>query len=98
MIKFWGGKVLHDVIDRAIQVNGALGYSSDLPLEEMYRHARAARIYDGPDEVHRQTVSRLVLKDYTKPEGEWPTDHVPTRKAAARRKFQALLEAQTANL
>jgi hypothetical protein len=38
------------------------------------------------------------LKDYTKPEGAWPTDHVPTRKEAARRKFQALLEAQTANL
>src|SRR6202035_932952 len=39
MIKFFGAKVLHDVIDRAIQVNGSLGYSSDLPLEEMYRHA-----------------------------------------------------------
>jgi acyl-CoA dehydrogenase len=98
MIKFWGGKVLHDVIDRAIQVNGSLGYSADLPLEEMYRHARSARIYDGPDEVHRQTVARLVLKDYTKPAGIWPTEHVPTRRAAAQKKFQALLEAQTANL
>src|SRR5579864_6962053 len=48
LIKFFGAKVLHDVIDRAIQINGALGYSSDLPLEQMYRDARAARIYDGP--------------------------------------------------
>src|SRR5437016_3351897 len=98
LIKFFGARVLHDVIDRAIQVTGSLGYSADLPLEEMYRHARAARIYDGPDEVHRATVARLMLKDYTKPEGQFPTDHVPTRKAAARRKFQAILEAQTANL
>src|SRR5918997_1972439 len=59
MIKFYGARVLHDVIDRAIQVHGALGYSTDLPLEAMYRYARAARFYDGPDEVHRQAVARL---------------------------------------
>ena len=53
MIKFYGAKVLHDVVDRALQVHGSLGYSTDLPLEAMYRFARAARIYDGPDEVHR---------------------------------------------
>src|SRR2546429_3789733 len=53
LIKFYGAKVLHDVIDRALQAHGALGYSTDLPLEAMYRYARAARFYDGPDEVHR---------------------------------------------
>jgi acyl-CoA dehydrogenase len=98
MIKFFGAKVLHDVIDRAIQVHGSLGFSSDLPLEAMYRHARAARIYDGPDEVHRVTVARQVLKDYSAPEGPWPRDHIPTRREAARRKFAAELEAITANL
>ena len=65
MIKYFGAKVLYDVIDRAIQVHGSLGFSCDLPLEHMYRAARAARIYDGPDEVHRQTVARQVLKGYT---------------------------------
>jgi acyl-CoA dehydrogenase len=98
MIKFFGAKVLHDVIDRAIQVHGSLGFSSDLPLEAMYRHARAARIYDGPDEVHRVTVARQVLKDYSAPEGPWPRDHIPTRREAARQKFAAELEAITANL
>jgi alkylation response protein AidB-like acyl-CoA dehydrogenase len=98
LIKFYGAKVLHDVIDRAIQVHGSLGYSSDMPLEEMYRHARAARMYDGPDEVHRQSVSRYILKDYSAPEGYRPSEHIPTRREAARRKFQALLEQQTANL
>jgi len=56
--------VLHDVVDRALQVHGALGYSTDLPLEAMYRFARAARIYDGPDEVHRMVVSRRILKEF----------------------------------
>ncbi|MEA2645666.1 MAG: acyl-CoA dehydrogenase [Chloroflexota bacterium] len=98
MIKFFGAKVLLDVIDRAIQVHGSLGFSADLPLEAMYRHARAARIYDGPDEVHRVTVARQVLKEYTPNDGAWPRDHIPTRREAAERKFAAQLEAVTANL
>ena len=43
LIKFFGARVLHDVIDRAIQIHGALGYSKDTPLEMFYRDARAAR-------------------------------------------------------
>jgi acyl-CoA dehydrogenase len=97
MIKFWGAKVLHDAIDRALQAHGSLGYSSDLPLEEMYRRARAARIYDGPDEVHRQSVARLVLKGYRAPEDGMPTEHVPSRKKKALKKFAAYLDAATAN-
>ena len=98
MIKFFGARVLHDVIDRAIQLHGSLGYSSDLPLEEMYRHARAARMYDGPDEVHRVSVARQVLKDYQPPPGYLPREHLPTRREAARRKFAEQLENITANL
>ena len=63
LIKFWGARMLHNVIDRAIQVHGALGVSGDTPLESMYREARYARIYDGPDEVHRMVVARRLLKD-----------------------------------
>ncbi len=92
MIKYFGAKVLHDVIDRALQAHGSLGYSSDLPLEAMYRWARAARIYDGPDEVHRQSVARQLLKGYEAPADKMPTEHVPTRKAAAREKFAGLLD------
>jgi acyl-CoA dehydrogenase len=61
MIKFAGAQVLYNVIDRSLQVYGSLGFSTDMPLEHMYRAARAARIYDGPDEVHRVTVARQVL-------------------------------------
>jgi alkylation response protein AidB-like acyl-CoA dehydrogenase len=61
LVKFWGARVLHDVIDRSIQVHGALGLTADTPLEAMYREARYARIYDGPDEVHRGVVARRIL-------------------------------------
>jgi acyl-CoA dehydrogenase len=90
MIKYYGATVLHNVIDRSIQTHGSLGYSSDMPLEAMYRSARAARIYDGPDEVHRQSVARRTLKGYTA--SEVPTDHIPTRATAAREKFAGMLE------
>jgi len=83
VIKYFGADVLNRVIDRAIQVNGALGFSGDLPLEHMYRRARAARFVDGADEVHKAAVARQVLKGYTAPDGPWPTDHIPTRRAAA---------------
>src|SRR4029077_19143127 len=63
LIKFWGARMLHNVIDRAIQVHGALGVTADTPLEKMYREARYARIYDGPEEVHRMFVPRRLLKD-----------------------------------
>ena len=64
MIKFFGARILHDVLDRAIQVHGALGFSQDSPLENWYREARAARIYDGPDEVHRMVVARRILRSF----------------------------------
>ena len=68
-IKFFGAKVLHDVIDRAIQTHGARGVSGDTPLESMYRAARSARIYDGPDETHRMVVSRRILRSFREGSG-----------------------------
>jgi len=97
LIKFYGAKVLHDVVDRAVQVHGSLGYSTDLPLEQMYRFARAARIYDGPDEVHRQSVARHLLRGYAPPADGVPSEHLPTRREHARERFADLLEAVTAN-
>ena len=90
MIKYYGATVLHNVIDRAIQTHGALGYSADMPLEAMYRWARAARIYDGPDEVHRQTVARHALKRYDP--HDVPSQFIPARQVAAREKYADVLE------
>ncbi len=64
VIKFYAARVLGEVIDRAIQVHGARGLTDETPLAEMYASARAARIYDGPDEVHRMVVSRRILKEF----------------------------------
>jgi acyl-CoA dehydrogenase len=97
LIKFYGAGVLHDVIDRALQIHGSLGYSTDMPLEAMYRYARAARFYDGPDEVHRESVARQILRGYEPPADGVPTEHLPTRRAAAREKFAELLELVTQN-
>jgi alkylation response protein AidB-like acyl-CoA dehydrogenase len=66
LIKFYGARVLHDVVDKAIQVFGAAGVTEDHPLSMFYRQARLARIYDGPDEVHKMVVARRVLARYEK--------------------------------
>jgi acyl-CoA dehydrogenase len=66
VIKYYAARVLHDVVDRAIQVHGARGLTDETPLAEMYANARAARIYDGPDEVHRMVVSRRILREFEK--------------------------------
>jgi acyl-CoA dehydrogenase len=90
MIKYHGAAIMHEVIDKAIQVHGSLGFSTDMPLEQMYRWSRAARLYDGPDEVHKVTVARQILKRYTPV--DVPTEHVPTRRRDARRRFAEQLE------
>jgi acyl-CoA dehydrogenase len=51
-------------VDRAIQVHGALGMTDDIILSYFYRHERAARIYDGADEVHKSRLARAILKKY----------------------------------
>ena len=64
LIKVVGAKMLHNVVDRAVQVFGAKGLTDDTPLSIMYRHAREARIYDGPDEVHVTSVGKRLLRAY----------------------------------
>jgi alkylation response protein AidB-like acyl-CoA dehydrogenase len=64
IIKFYVANVLQKVLDRALQTHGALGMTDDLVLSHWYRHERAARIYDGPDEVHKSVVARIHLKKH----------------------------------
>lgn len=63
-IKFFCANVLMQVVDRAIQVHGALGITDDTPLASFLRNERGARIYDGADEVHKTVVAKRVLKNY----------------------------------
>jgi len=60
--KVFVAEAVNRVIDRAVQICGALGISTDTPLEHFYREARAFRIYDGPSEVHRMVIARNVLR------------------------------------
>ncbi len=65
-IKVFVANVLHRVLDRALQAHGALGMTDDTPIAWWYRHERAARIYDGADEVHKSVIARRALAPYLK--------------------------------
>ena len=67
LIKFHAADTLMKLVDRAIQVHGALGITDDTMLSWVYRHERGARIYDGPDEVHKSVVARRILRAHGMP-------------------------------
>lgn len=64
VIKFFVSDIMLRLVDRAIQLHGALGVTSDTVLAHYYVHERGARIYDGPDEVHKMVVAKRILKRY----------------------------------
>jgi acyl-CoA dehydrogenase len=64
LIKFYVANVMQKVVDRALQVHGGLGMTDDTPIASYYRGERAARIYDGVDEVHKISVARRILREY----------------------------------
>lgn len=70
LIKFHVAGVLGRVLDRAIQVHGAAGLTDETPLAYWYAHERGARIYDGPDEVHKSAVAKRILKAAGMPSGK----------------------------
>jgi len=65
LIKFYVADVMLRLVDRAIQMHGALGITSDTVLAHYYVHERGARIYDGPDEVHKMVVAKRILARYS---------------------------------
>ena len=66
MAKHFVANALGRIIDRSIQVHGALGYSTDTPLAHMYQHARWARFADGADEVHQMRIAQRTIAAYTR--------------------------------
>ncbi|MCW2576171.1 MAG: acyl-CoA dehydrogenase-like protein [Modestobacter sp.] len=86
-IKVLTPKVLHDVVQRAIQVHGALGVTDELPLMSMSLTAQVLALADGPTEVHQVTVARQLLREYTPADGLWPSAHIPTRRAQAQQEL-----------
>ena len=89
--KFTCAKVLRDVTFRAVHIFGSLGVTHLTPLLDQWTAVPTQSIMDGPDEVHRVTVARHMLRGYEPHEGVWPTSYAPTRFAAAREKYASVL-------
>jgi len=89
--------VLHDIAQRALQVHGALGASNEMPFHQMLLAASVLGIADGPTEVHKVTVARQLLRDYSPSDDLWPSQHIPRRLAAAREKYAEYLEHEIGN-
>ena len=90
-------KVLHDVVQRAMHLHGALGVSNEMPFSNMLLMAEVMGIADGPTEVHKLTVARQVLRQYQAVPGLWPSQHLPTLREAARAQYAERLEHAVAN-
>ena len=97
-VKVLTPQVLHDIVQRSIQVHGALGVSNEMPLGHFWMTVPVMALVDGPTEVHKVTVARQVLKGHRPAPGPWPTEHLPTRIAGARERFAAFLEDEVADL
>ncbi|MFJ3898671.1 acyl-CoA dehydrogenase family protein [Streptomyces sp. NPDC090083] len=90
-IKFLTPKVLHDIVYRSMHLHGALGVSNEMPFSDMWNGAAVMAVVDGPTEVHKITVARDLLRGYEAAPGLWPTQHLPTRRAWARKQLEDLL-------
>lgn len=91
-------QVLHDVVQRAMQLHGALGVSSEMPFVKMMVAAQSLGIADGPTEVHKLTLARRTLKEYTPVDTLFPSAHLPTRREAAQAHLATILEREAAEL
>ncbi|MGV9865530.1 acyl-CoA dehydrogenase family protein [Rhodococcus koreensis] len=92
MCKVAMAKLFHDVIQRAIQVHGSLGATTETPLFELWNSVPSLALVDGPTEVHKVTVAKQLLKNYSPAEGLFPSEHIPTRRAAARTRYAEVLD------
>ncbi|RRX01864.1 acyl-CoA dehydrogenase [Pandoraea apista] len=86
-IKVAMAKVMHDIVQRTIQVHGALGLSDEMPLAQMWIHAMMMGVVDGPTEVHKLTIAKHLLRNAKPAPGLFPSAHLPPRIAAAREKY-----------
>ena len=89
--------VLHDIAWRAMQVHGALGVTNEMPFLGMVTGAAVMGLVDGPTEVHKTTVAKQVLRDYTASADVWPSEWLPRKRDAARERFAEYLEVEVGN-
>jgi acyl-CoA dehydrogenase len=87
MAKVAMAKVYHDIVERAVHLHGALGTSRDTPLAKMWMGVPMLAVADGPTEVHLVQVANALLKSAKPAPGLFPSEHIPTKRAAARARF-----------
>jgi alkylation response protein AidB-like acyl-CoA dehydrogenase len=90
--KVTAARVLRDVIYRAHHMHGALGTTDLLPLKDIWSSSPSMSMVDGPDEVHKVTIARNLVKNYQPHEGLFPREYLPAKRAVARQKFQSLID------
>ncbi|WP_405988726.1 acyl-CoA dehydrogenase family protein [Streptomyces sp. NBC_00986] len=92
MCKVQTAKVLHDVVQRALHLHGSLGTTNELPLAKWWMAAPNLALADGPTEVHRTTIAKQLLKNRRPAEGLFPSEHIPPRLEAARKRYAHILD------
>lgn len=91
MCKVAMARLMHDIVQRTLHLHGSLGTTLEMPLAGWWASVPQLALADGPTEVHQGTIAKQLLKDVTPAPGIFPTEHVPTRLAAAREKHAAAL-------
>jgi acyl-CoA dehydrogenase len=91
MCKVAMAKIYHDIVQRAVQLHGSLGTTHETPLADMWMNLPSLALADGPTEVHKVAVAKQTLRGYRPAPGLFPSEHVPTRRAAAREKHAKVL-------
>lgn len=91
MVKVAMAKVYHDIVQRSLQVHGSLGATLETPLAQMWMSVPALALADGPTEVHRNTVAKLLLRQFKPAEGLFPSEHIPPKLEAARDRYRDIL-------
>ena len=91
-------QVLHDVVQRAMHLHGALGVSNEMPFVKMMVAAQSLGIADGPTEVHKLTLARRTLAEYEPVDTLFPSAHIPTRRAEAQARLAERLERDIGDL
>jgi acyl-CoA dehydrogenase len=92
-LKVATANIAQEVVWRAMHLHGALGVSNEMPFAHMLMTAAMVGLADGPTEIHRSSVARMVLKGYQSTPGLFPREHLPTRRAEARARLAAALAA-----
>jgi acyl-CoA dehydrogenase len=92
MCKVAMAKVYHDIAQRAVHLHGALGTSRDTPLATMYMGAPMLAVADGPTEVHKVQIAKALLRGTKPAPGPFPTEHIPTKRAAAMARYARVLK------